>query len=132
MSRNTRLLLGIALLIVGGASALMPAMVKKQIGDLDVLIGDAEDVLDEHRSFVINPTGQVDDFETAVEVHRMSYLARREELVIRLWTFAIGGPLIALLGLGMAIAALTGKRPPRRPRRRRRPVRRRRVRRPRG
>jgi len=120
MSRNTRLLLGIALLVIGVAGALMPAVVKKQIANVDALIADAEDALGAHRSTVINPVGEADEYVTAVEVHRMSYLARREELVIRLWTCIIGGPILALLGLGLLIKSLLVKRPPPRRRRRRR------------
>ena len=103
----------------------MPLAVKTQIAGLDTLITDADDVLRDHRATVITPVGQGDKYETAIEVHKMSYLARREELVIRLWTFRIGGPLLALLGLGVLVQTLVEKRPPRRPR-----VRRRRVRRP--
>ena len=124
MSRNTRLLLSIATLVIGVAGALMPVVVKKQLDGLDALITDADDALRDHRATVLTRPGQGDDYETAVEVHKMSYLARREELVIRLWTFRIGGPLLALLGLVTLIQTLVGKRPPRQPRRRRRRIRR--------
>ena len=99
-------------LVVGagvGMACGLPS-VKGNIAQLDSLLADADDMLKDHRSAVIVQVNGPDELETALEVHRMSYLARRDELVIRLWTFSIAGPLCVLVGLAGLVHAMVTAR----------------------
>jgi len=122
--RSRIILFGLLFAVGVGLVCLLPS-VKREIAKLDGLISDAEEMLKDHRSAVIVQVTGPDELETALEVHRMSYLARRDEMVMRTWTLRIGGPLCMLIGLVGLIHAAATARP--RKRRRKRVKRRRRV-----
>ncbi len=103
-----------AVLFAAGVGALVASVeVGRRITDIDGTLSQVAADLKAHVDAGGGTSVDGDAYGASLEVVQMNNLAWRHELVLRLWSLRVGGPLVALIaviGMGMA---LVGRNKPR-------------------
>ncbi len=128
---RTRIIVYVVLILAGAGLFLFKPGIDRRIAEVEVLLADADEVLEEHQNSILATPGHPSEAETEIQIHRMSYLAVLKEKRMQRWTVIIGGPIVSAVGLIALIMQLmqssrAGKSK-RKPRRRKRQVKRRKA-----
>lgn len=115
---NAKRFLLFAVLFAASIAAVVASVeVGRQIASVDETLASVAEDLATHVAAGGGTSVDGDGYGTSIEVIQMNNLAWRNELVVRLWSLRIVGPLMALaamVGMGVALVGKGKRRPPRR------------------
>lgn len=127
----SRIIVYVVLIVAGIGLLLLRPGIERRLAEVEALLADADQALAEHESGVFAVPGHPDEYVTAVQTHRMSYLAVIKEKRFQRHSVLVVGP--ALIGLGlvalcmMGWQGISGRKRKRKPARHKRPRQRRKA-----